>query len=188
MIICENILLQNGGEILEYHSNDSIFEQGTSAKHYLQIISGTVKMNTSNMDGKEFLYGLPYQGHCIAESYMFTEKKYPFNATAISNCEIIRLEKGKFHHLMEKTPTLLIDIFAYTAERIHYKNLTLSTLGITSCIERLTVLFDYIKEFYMLKDHKPFIIPYTRLQIASLTGICIETVIRTVKKMKNSIY
>lgn len=185
MIISENILLQNGGEVLDFHSNDIIFEQDTRAKHYLQIVKGTVKMNTTNSGGKEFLYGLPFGGHCIAESYMFSDKKYPFNATAISNCEIIRLEKNKFLDLMNKTPALLQDVFAYSADRIHYKNLLLSTLDMTSSLQRLTLLLDYIKEFYMLDNLNPFIIPFTRQQLASLSGLCLETIIRTVKKMES---
>jgi len=188
MIICENTLLQNGGEVLDYRSNDLILEEDTRAKHYLQIKSGTVKMNTINSEGKEFLYGLPFRGHCIAESYIFSDKKYPFNAIATSNCKIIKLEKNKFLDLMIKAPTLLMDVFAYAAERIHYKNLILSTLGITGSLERLTVLLNYIKEFYMLENHEPFIIPFTRQQLASLSGLRLETIIRTVKKWNVLIY
>lgn len=127
--------MQNGGEIVEYQSNESIFLQDTHAKHYLQVKSGTTKMVSYNLDGKEFLYGLPYDGHCIVESYLFSGKKYPFNASAVSRCEIIKLEKSKFIDLMEMTPKLLLDLFAYTSERIHYKNIMLGCLGIISSVE-----------------------------------------------------
>ncbi|GGG59467.1 helix-turn-helix domain-containing protein [Epilithonimonas arachidiradicis] len=42
-----------------------------------------------------------------------------------------------------------------------------------------------MKEFYMLGNDKPFIVPYTRQQLACLTGMTVETVIRTVKKMES---
>lgn len=86
---------------------------------------------------------------------------------------------------MNKTPALLQDVFAYSADRIHYKNLLLSTLDMTSSLQRLTLLLDYIKEFYMLDNLNPFIIPFTRQQLASLSGLCLETIIRTVKKMES---
>ncbi len=183
MVISENILLNNGGEILKYSSSDFIFRMGSSPEHYLQIKQGMVKINTSS-SGKEFLYGLPHAGHCIAESYMFSDKKYPFNAIAISNCEVIRLEKNKFWKLLHKNAGLFTNIYSYTAERIHYNNLMLSTFGCMNSIERIIILLNYIKEFYMLEDIRPFIIPYTRQQLASLTGLRTETVVRTVKKME----
>ncbi|WP_345988668.1 Crp/Fnr family transcriptional regulator [Chryseobacterium sp. Chry.R1] len=185
MIICENLLLQNGGEVIEYRANECIVEEATCAKYYLQIIKGTAKMNSVHFDGKEYFYGLPFNGHCIAESYLFTDKKYPFSAIAISDCKIIRVEKNQFIQLIENIPSLLVNLYTYTAERIHYKNLMLSTLGCVTSQERLTILLDYIKEFYTLNDTRPFIIPYTRQQLASLTGLTIESVIRTVKRMES---
>lgn len=137
MIIEENILIQNGGEILEYENGEIIFEKDSKARYYWQIVSGTVKMDALNIHGKEFLYGLPFDGHSIAESYLFNDKKYPFNATAISKCKIIRLEKTKFLDLMERMPELLMDISVYVSERVHFKNLMLPALGVTSSGERL---------------------------------------------------
>ncbi|MFC3160764.1 cAMP-binding domain of CRP or a regulatory subunit of cAMP-dependent protein kinases [Chryseobacterium arachidis] len=185
MVIKEDLLLQYGGETLQYRPNDFIFKEGSHAKYYLQIKSGTVKMSVANMSGKELLYGLPYEGHCIAESYLFTDLKYPFNAIAISDCEIIRLEKYKLMSLLENTPELLLSLYAYTAKRIHYKNLILATLGISSSVDRLTILLDYIKGFYTDQNRERFQIPYTRQQLASLSGLNIETVIRAIKKMES---
>lgn len=183
MVICENILLENGGEIISYQSDEFLFNKDTYAEHYLQIKKGNVKISISN-SRKEFLYGLPCRGHCIGESYLFIRKKYPFNAIAISECEIIRLQKIKFEKLVAKNPDLLANIYAYTAERIHYKNLMLASC-IIDTVERMTILLNYIKEFHMLEDTRPFTIPYTRQQLALLSGLRLETIIRTVKKMED---
>ncbi len=186
MIICSNILLQNDGEIVSYQRGNIIFKENTDPKYYFQIKSGTVKLNTITCDGKEYLYGLPFQGHCIAESYVFSQKKYPFNAIAVTNCEVIRLIKSKFLDLMKHNPQLLMDVFAYSSDRTHYKNLMLSTLGVTNSMERLIKLLDYIKDLYRPGSKEPFIIPFTRQQLACLSGLCLETIIRTVKKMESN--
>lgn len=183
MVISENILLENGGEIIKYQSNDFLFKKNSFAEYYLQIKKGNVKISVTNF-GKEFLCGLPYEGVCIAEAYMFINEKYPFNARAISDCEIIRLKKTKFHTLIKKHPSLLIDIYSHTAERAHYNNLMLPMLGILSPLEKIVILLDYIKNIYTFGDKKNFIIPYTRQQLASLIGLRLETVVRTIKKME----
>ncbi|WP_312766237.1 Crp/Fnr family transcriptional regulator [Epilithonimonas sp.] len=184
MIIEESVLLRNGGQIIEFKQGEIIFEKDTRAKFYWQIISGTVKINTFNLKGKEFFFGLPYDGHSIGESYLFNDKKYPFNATAISNCRIIRMNKAAFLDLTRKTPHLLMNVSIYISERVHFKNIMLPSLGETSSRERLIILLNYIKKFYGQDHNSSFIIPYTRQQLASLTGMTVETIIRTVKNME----
>lgn len=184
MIIEESILLHNGGKIIEFEQGEIIFEKDTQARFYWQIISGTVKMNTFNLKGKEFFFGLPYNGHSIGESYLFNDKNYPFNATAISNCRIIRMNKTAFLNLTEKMPDLLMKVSVYISERVHFKNIMLPSLGETSSKERLLILLNYIKKFYGQEHNANFVIPYTRQQFASLTGMTVETIIRTVKHME----
>ncbi len=65
MIICEDLLFSNGAKLEKYNPADVVFEEGTSAKYYFQIKCGTVKLNTFLEDGKEFVHGLPFDGHCI---------------------------------------------------------------------------------------------------------------------------
>ncbi|MBO6183854.1 MAG: helix-turn-helix domain-containing protein, partial [Chryseobacterium sp.] len=45
-------------------------------------------------------------------------------------------------------------------------------------------LMDYMKSFECPKKRFTFQIPLTRQQMANLTGLCVETVIRTLKKME----
>jgi hypothetical protein len=184
MIIEESILLRNGGKIIDFEQGEIIFEKDTQAKFYWQIISGTVKMNTYNLKGKEFFFGLPYDGHSVGESYLFNDKNYPFNATAISHCKIIRMSKASFLNLTERIPNLLMNVSVYISERVHFKNVMLPSLGETSSKERLIILLNYIKKFYGQEHNSNFIIPYTRQQLASLTGMTVETIIRTVKSME----
>lgn len=39
MVTCENILLENGGEIISYQSNEFLFNKDTYAEHYSLLIS-----------------------------------------------------------------------------------------------------------------------------------------------------
>ncbi|SIS71110.1 Crp-like helix-turn-helix domain-containing protein [Chryseobacterium ureilyticum] len=43
---------------------------------------------------------------------------------------------------------------------------------------------DYFKECAHQQERYSYEVPLTRQQIANLTGLCVETVIRTVKKME----
>jgi CRP-like cAMP-binding protein len=49
---------------------------------------------------------------------------------------------------------------------------------------RLKGLMDYLKSFQDDVTPYSFMIPLTRQQMASLTGLCVETAIRTIKHME----
>ncbi|WP_126651200.1 Crp/Fnr family transcriptional regulator [Chryseobacterium aureum] len=184
MIICEDLLFSHGATLENYEAGSSVFQEGTMAKYYFQIRSGTVKVNTILEDGKEFVHGLPFDGHCLGESYLFTEHHYAINAIAVTHCEIIRISKAKFLQLMLEKSELMLDINKYMADRMHFRYMISSFLAISDPIVKLMKLFDHIKKYFGFEEPYSFLIPYTRQQIATLTGLRVETVIRYVKKME----
>jgi len=184
MIICEELLLSHGAELQNYNSGEFIFEEGASPRYYFQIKSGTVVINSVLDDGKEFIHGIPFEGHCFAETYMFHNANYAINAVAVTPCEIIRMEKNKFCTFLKKYPEQIFKIYSYTADRMHYRYLTAAALSFGDPLTKIDLVMSYVKDYFGGKEKHSFHIPYTRQQLASLTGLRIETVIRTVKKME----
>ncbi|AZA84132.1 Crp/Fnr family transcriptional regulator [Chryseobacterium lactis] len=184
MIICEDLLFSHGAQLVKYNASDYIFQEGTSAKFYLQIRTGTVKLNTFLEDGKEFVHGLPFDGHCVGESYLFTGHNYAVNAIAVTDCEVIKIPKTKFLPLLLENPALMLKLNNYTADRLHFRYMISSFLAISDPIVKLRKLFDHLKNYFGFNEMYSFPVPYTRQQIATLTGLRVETVIRYVKKME----
>ncbi|SEH33582.1 Crp/Fnr family transcriptional regulator [Chryseobacterium culicis] len=184
MIIGEELLFSLGASLEKYEAGETIFQEGSAVKYYFQIRYGTVKLNNLLEDGKEFVHGLPFDGHCIGESYLFTNHHYAVNAIAVTNCEIIRLSKTKFLQFLLENPSLMLVINRYTADRFHFRYMISSFLAISDPIVKLTKLFDHLKRYFGFEEAYSFLIPYTRQQIATLTGLRVETVIRYVKKME----
>ncbi|KMQ68789.1 hypothetical protein ACM39_05735 [Chryseobacterium sp. FH2] len=184
MIICEHLLLSQGAKLCSYDPEEYIFNEGTVAKNYFQIRCGTVKLNNYLEDGKEFIHGFPYEGHCIGESYVFTENKYAVNAVALTNCEIIVLDKNKFLQILLKEPELFLKVNKYTADRLHFRYIISGFLSISDPLVKIEKLFSYLRKYFGGQSKHSFLIPYTRQQIAALTGLRVETVIRVVKKME----
>lgn len=184
MVICEDLLFSHGAVAQFFNSQDYIFHEGTISKFYFQIRKGTVKINNSSEKAKEFIHGLPFDGHCFGESYIFTDIPYGINAMAVTNCEVIRLDKDKFLQLLLSNPHLFLQVSKYTAERLHFRYLISSFLCETDPLIRITKLLNHIKGFFKHTEKYSFMVPYTRTQLASLTGLRIETVIRTIKKME----
>ncbi len=184
MIICENLLFSHGAELHNYNSGDYIFAEDSTPKYYLQIKSGTVKLSSFLEDGKEFIHGMPFDGHCLAETYLFHDQKYAVNAIALTDCEIIKLEKNKLMEMLKEQPELFFKMYSYTADRMHYRYIIAAPFSFKDPLTKLHLIMNHVKSHFGSQEKFSYHVPYTRQQLASLTGMRIETVIRAIKKME----
>lgn len=184
MVISEDILFAYGAVIQSYDASEFVFREGTISKFYFQIKSGVVKLNNLSEKGNEFIHGLPFEGCCFGESYLFTDLPYCISAITMTKCEIIKLEKADFQKMLSEMPSLFPMLYKYTSEHLHFRYLISSLLAKTTPIKRVTKFLDFEKMRFGFTAEYSFKVPYTRNQIASITGLREETVIRAITKMK----
>ncbi|CAM3024709.1 Crp/Fnr family transcriptional regulator [Chryseobacterium flavum] len=184
MVINENILQSAGAEVRHYTPSEIIFCEGDTPNYYYQIITGEVKLNNYSEDGKEFIQNILSEGQSCGESILFIDKPYPMNAEAITECSILRLHKTIFFNLLNESPELCMEVSSFLSQRLYYKFMMMLNISSQNPSIRLKGLMDYLKSFQ--DDTRPysFMIPLTRQQMASLTGLCVETAIRTIKHME----
>ncbi|GEN66130.1 MULTISPECIES: Crp/Fnr family transcriptional regulator [Chryseobacterium] len=184
MIIDENLLLDNGAVYEEYSARETIYENGGTPHYYFQIINGTVELNNYHEDGKEFTLNILSEGQSIGESLLFGNKKYPMNAVAKTDTRVLKLEKSSFLQLLSKNQEVMFKLFEHLSDRLFYKYIMLFNNSAIDPQAKIKALMDYYKEYHCRKDKDRYRIPLTRQQIANLTGLRVETVIRAVKKME----
>lgn len=179
-------LLEKYGAIKKsFDKNDIILEEGNLPSHYYQIISGEVKMSNYNDDGREFIQGIFYNGQSFGEPPLFLNQKYPANAIAVENTEIFILQKENFMRLLEDNPKVSIKIIENLAQRLYYKSVMAAEISTHEPEHRVLKLIDHgIAYFNFQKDKNGYLINFTRQQIGDLTGLRVETVIRTIKALE----
>lgn len=183
-MINEDLLLFYGAEIKNYKSNEIIFREGELSVYYYQICKGKIKLNNYTEDGKEFIQNIFSDGHSFGESILFVDKPYPMNAETLNSSSIFKLPKSDFLLLMKENPDISNNIYQCLAERMYYKYIMLYNLSFQNPTSKLKLLMDYLKSYDENKTPYSFQIPLTRQQLASLTGLCVETVIRVIKNME----
>jgi CRP-like cAMP-binding protein len=186
MVIKEEILHSVGAVTRRYRPSEIIFSEGDVPKYYYQIITGNVKLNNYNDDGKEIIQTLLEEGQSIGESLLFMDKLYPMNAVALTECNIIRLPKSVFLDLMKLYPDLCLNMNKILSQRLYFKIIMTQNLSSQNPTAKLKGLMDYLKSFQKEQSPYSFRIPLTRQQMASLTGLCVETAIRTIKMMERN--
>lgn len=184
MVISEELLFQYGAFIKHYAKNETIFNEGNFSKNYYQIHEGTVKISNKFDDGREFVHGFPFKGHCFGESYLNIDLPYGVNANALTNCTVIILPKNAYLELILNNTHALMEVNKYTAERQHFRYLISSFLAIKNPLLKIEKLLTHLKNYFGYSEPYSFQVPYTRYQLSCLTGLRVETTIRVIKKME----
>lgn len=179
-------LLEKYGALKKFFvKSEIIFEEGNLPTHYFQVLSGEVKMSNYNDDAREFIQGIFYKGQSFGEPPLFLNQNYPANAIAVEDAEILYLAKSNFMKLLEENPTVSIQIIENLAQRLYYKSVMAAEMSTQEPEHRILKLIDHgIAYFNFQKDANGYLINFTRQQIGDLTGLRVETVIRTIKSLE----
>jgi len=184
-MIAIDLLEKHGALKKSFGKNDIIFEEGNLPTHYYQIISGEVKMSNYNDDGREFIQGIFYKEQSFGEPPLFLNQKYPANAIAVEDSEVLLLAKNNFMQLLVEDTAVSLKIIQNLAQRLYYKSVMAAEMSTQEPEHRILKLIDHgIAYFNFKKDDNGYLITFTRQQIGDLTGLRVETVIRTIKALE----
>lgn len=180
MIIDNEILEQYGAKPVNYQKNEIILSEGKPALFYFQVSQGIVKMNNYSQDGQEFVQGMFKDGESFGEPPLFAEFDYPANAVAVIDSIVWKLPKSNFILLLRENFDLHFKFCAIMSRRLQFKAMIAREISSHTPEHRLLTLIDYFKE----KDGQDhYEVPFTRQQLADMTGLRVETVIRSIKAL-----
>ncbi|NJN26820.1 MAG: Crp/Fnr family transcriptional regulator [Cyclobacteriaceae bacterium] len=184
MIIPKDLLVKNKAHFIELKKDDFIFEEAEPASFYFQVISGTVKMSSYSENGQEFIQGIFKAGQSFGEPAVFGDFPYPNNAVATEDAEIAKLPKDVFFNLLKENFDIHKKFNALLSNRLRYKAILLKEISSYCPDHVIMTLLRYLRDNSTEADKAQFYVPYTRQQLADMTGLRVETVIRTVKKLQ----
>lgn len=170
---------------LSLRKDQVLFHEGDKAVDYYQVEQGSVKMFIVSPDGQEFIQGIFAAGESFGEPALIGKFPYPGSAQAIETSKVWKLSGDYFLQMLKENFDLHLKMTQVLCLRLRYKSMVLSEISSHDPDHRIFTLLKY----YKAKNAKPgenlrIRIPYTRQQIADMSGLRVETVIRTVKKME----
>ena len=183
MIIDINTLLAWGAVYKKVARGEVIFSEGAECSYYNQLVSGTVKWVNIDEEGKEYIQTIIEAGECFGELPLFDDGVYAASAIADEDVVLIRLRKTTFLQLIKENYETHFAFTKLLAKRVRFKFLILKSIAYHAPEARIAALLDYLK-----KENKNFCsncnqLKLTRQQIADMTGLRVETVIRTMRSM-----
>lgn len=186
-MISDELLLSFGAEYKFYNDGESIFSENDTPTYHYFITKGKVKLNNYIESGKEFIHAILSEHCSVADSYLFSNKKHCINAITISEVELLRMHRNSFLDFLHKKPEYYVELLKCNAQFIHNQLIMMQTIAIQSPETKIKIFLDLFKDNQNSNDTENFLqIPLTRQQLASFTGLTVETVIRTIKSMEKS--
>ena len=178
-----NLLLAWGATYKKVGLNEIVFTEGQQCSYYYQIISGTISWLNIDEDGRECIHYIAEAGESFGEFPLFDDGPYAASAIANSESILIRLYKPVFLDLLNEKNKLLFEFTRLLTKRLRFKYSVIKSFGSNCPEERIINLIKNLKA-----ESKNYCadcdqLKLTRQQIADMTGLRVETVIRTMRQM-----
>jgi CRP-like cAMP-binding protein len=139
-------------------------------------------MTDRNLYYKLFIQGIFKEGESFGEPPLFLGTEYPATAKSLIDCEVLVLEKAKLLQVLKDHFDVHMYITAILSKRLYFKSMMAKEITMHDAAHRILALVDFLKERDVdAGDLYP--VALTRQQLADLTGLRVETVIRTISHL-----
>jgi CRP-like cAMP-binding protein len=183
-MIPDPLWLQYGARVVRLAKGVTLFDQGTTASSFHQVKSGRVKMVSFNEQGREFVQGMFTEGQSFGEPPFLNDVPYPAAAIAVVESEVWRCGREGFLRLLAEHPAIHLELTKVLSGRLVYKSMMLAEIAVEEAEHRLATLIEYLRSTDAAGAAQSYRVPFTRQQLADMTGLRVETVVRSIKAME----
>ncbi|MEP6594688.1 MAG: Crp/Fnr family transcriptional regulator, partial [Ginsengibacter sp.] len=141
-------------------------------------------MVNTNEAGKEFIQGMFTKDQSFGEPCLIIEEPYPASAVANEDSIVIKTSKEKFLNILKEFPEILLRFTQVFAKRIYNKSIIAKEIAIYNPEHRIFTILNLFKKNISENNRKKLKVEISRQQIADMTGLRVETVIRTIKTLQ----
>jgi CRP/FNR family transcriptional regulator, cyclic AMP receptor protein len=184
-MIDTNLLLARGATYKRLIPGEILFAEGEECEYYYQIVRGQIRWVNFNKEGDEYLQTLVEKGESIGELPLFDGNVYAATAIANKASQVLRLPKDAFHKLLIEQPEIHFSFSNLLTQRLRFKFFLLKEIANNNPEKIIASLLTYLHD---KKDHVCSTcsqVMLTRKQIADMTGLRVETVIRVMRNLND---
>lgn len=164
-----------------FSENEFVFSEGEKADLLPTVLTGRVKMVRYPTPGKEVIIGTFGPGEIFAIPPALDGKAFPATAVAMEPTRILLIPRPRFLDLMRESEEFSAVIMNRVCGILRDRSETIQILSTASAEQRVgKVLLSLFDE----NTHKlPFKVPLRRQDIAEMSGMTLESAIRSIRKL-----
>jgi CRP-like cAMP-binding protein len=163
-----------------FREGEYVFWEGDPPSHFYVVASGRVKVLKHSSSGKEFVVAFFGPGEVFGEVAVFEDRPYPASAQAVSDAELLGIGRDQFLSFLAGLPEVSLRIINMLGGRLREAQSRLNALAGERAEQRVA------RTLLMLSSKLGPGLPFTRQEIADMSGTTIETTIRVMSRMKSA--
>lgn len=180
-MIAPSILQAHHAQEVSLPKHTILWHEGDYAQYYYQIIHGTLKVSNFSSEGKEFVQGMFHDGQSLGEPPLLGNFPYPGTAAAVVDSVLFRLPYSALQSLLLAHPEVHMEFSIMLSKRLQYKAMMMKEISSYDPEHRILSIIDYFGTQEAIVEYE---VPFTRQELANMTGLRVETVIRTIKVLE----
>ncbi len=165
----------------QFRKGEKIFSEGDPGAGFYVVVSGKVKVYKISPEGKMQIFHIFGKGEVFGEVSVFTGQGYPANAEAQEKSAALFLPRRAFVGLIEKDPSLALNMLATLSWRLHRFAGLIEDLSLKEVPGRLASYLLFLSGQQDGSDD--LVLEVSKGQLASLLGTIPETLSRILNKM-----
>jgi len=156
------------------------FWEGDAPDWFYVVADGRIRVIKHSPSGKDFIIAFFGPGEMFGEVAVFQDRPYPASAQAAVDTTIVGIRKTDFLAFLRKNPSTAISIINVLGGRLREAQARMKDLAAEKAEQRLSRVI--LMLYYKLGPALPF----TRQEIASMSGTTMETAIRILSRLNKS--
>ena len=159
-------------------SGEFVFWEGDAPEWLYLVATGRIKVLKHSSLGKEFIVAFFGPGEMFGEVAVFEAKPYPASAQAAAETTVLGIRKDDFVSFLAQRPQVALRIINVLGGRLRDAQSRLQDLAGERVEQRI------YRMLLMLSAKLGATLPFTRQEIADMSGTTIETTIRVMSRLK----
>ncbi len=162
-----------------YAPGEPIFWEGDTSDWLYIVGEGRVKVAKYTSSGKELIVAIFGPSNAFGEVAVFDGIPYPASASAVEDTTVLRIRRDDLLGFLGQNPSVALKIINLLGSRLREAHDRLRDMAGERVEQRIANVL------MMLSAKMGSQIPFTRQEIADMSGTTTETVIRTTTRFKD---
>ena len=162
----------------------AIYFEGDPGDYLYLVAKGKVKLLRYASSGRQVLLDILQGGEYFGSLSILSEKGYSETAIAQTDCCILRISSQNFEKILARYPDVTIKVLKAVGQRLEESQEIIKQLSIYTADQRVAAsLVRLAKKLGEQKQHGLLIqLPFSRQDLAAMSGATIETVSRVMSR------
>jgi CRP-like cAMP-binding protein len=165
----------------------AIYYEGDAAENLYLIASGKVKLMRFGLSGREVLLDILQAGEYFGNLTIVSGQGYTETAVAQTHCCILQISAHHFEKILNRYPEITLKVLKAVGQRLEESHELIKQLSVYTVEQRISAtLLRMAKKLGEQKQTGMLIqIPFSRQDLAAMTGATAETVSRVMSRLSS---